>query len=174
MYITRHKIFNSCNYLLHCPVRTDGKAVASRVLPAYDHLLFLTNPNQWSQTWRLKWDEELNTCGSLWKDEASVMGLMEEESSFFPTHKAAVSLPTFPLAQPNQLGPSSSPPSVLISDKSTGANSRWRRSINLSAWQQHPIAHWDAPPFWAGSSRLSVTGSERTWQDEPDSHRTRR
>lgn len=46
-------------------------------------------------------------------------------------------------------------------------------SINLSAWQQHPIAHWDTPPVWPGisyfsGSRLTDCISERPWWWPPE------
>lgn len=39
-------------------------------------------------------------------------------------------------------------------------------SINLSAWQQQPIAHWDAPsPFWPGISCFSCSWLRSRGQD---------
>lgn len=106
-------------------------------------------------------DETQLTNVSSSATEKVLIGLMEEERVFILTHKASVSFPTCPLAQPTSwVSHSLLHQSSLLTRATEPAHSGVAHCElhQLSDWQQHPIAHRDAPSFWPGFSCFSGQG----------------
>ena len=123
------------------------------VVCIYVHLCFLLKPLKSNQVWCSNGMEICKHIALCVKEKKSITGLMEDTQdgcliSNMPTSPGLPAGSSFRTSISHHYWQKQES-QLIVASHTVG-------SINMSARQQHPIAHWDAPPYWPGISCFSV------------------